>query len=136
MNLKLSSETWNVRIASAKIVDYIVDYIKKNKQDVSNDVLFDIKLCIEEAVRNAIVHGNKSKKDLMVDISYNIEDNKIKITVQDKGKGFTVSELPNPTHEDNLYKESGRGVYIIHRLMDKVVYNDIGNLVTMEKNLA
>ncbi|MCK4463700.1 MAG: ATP-binding protein, partial [Candidatus Omnitrophica bacterium] len=105
------------------------------KGNISKDTLFDIKLCVEEAVRNAILHGNKSDKNLTIDISYVIEGDKIKVTIEDKGNGFNVGDLPNPTNMENLYKESGRGVYIMRRLMDRVDYNEKGNCVTMEKKL-
>ena len=90
---------------------------------------------MEEAVRNAIVYASKSDKVLPIDISYTIEQDKIRIVVEDKGAGFNVKDLPDPTNMKNLYKESGRGVYIMQRLMDKVEYNEKGNRVTMEKRL-
>ncbi len=129
--MQISSEIKNIRIASAEIIDYI----NKVKGNISKDTLFDIKLCVEEAVRNAILHGNKSDKNLTIDISYVIEGDKIKVTIEDKGNGFNVGDLPNPTNMENLYKESGRGVYIMRRLMDRVDYNEKGNCVTMEKKL-
>ena len=130
--MQISSEIKNIRIASAEVIDYI----KKAKANISKDTLFDVKLCIEEAVRNAILHGNKSNAKLPVEISYVIKKNRIKITIRDKGEGFNVNNLPNPTNMKNLYKESGRGVYIIQRLMDRVDYNEKGNCVTMEKELT
>lgn len=129
--MQISSEIKNIRIASAEVIDYI----KKVKANISRDTLFDIKLCVEEAVRNAILHGNKSDKNLTIDISYAIEGDKIKITIEDKGDGFNVGDLPDPTDMKNLYKESGRGIYIMRRLMDRVDYNEKGNYVTMEKKL-
>lgn len=129
--LRLSSETESIKRASAGVVNFI---LSKNK-DINKDILFDIKLCVEEAVRNAIVHGNRSTVDLPVDISYDIADNKISITIEDQGAGFRLKDLPDPTQAENLYKESGRGVYLIHRLMDTVTYNTKGNRVTMDKTL-
>lgn len=129
--ITIKSDLNEMKKASAKLMDFI----KANASYAHNDLLFDIKLCLEEAVRNAIVHGNKDKLDLPVDISYNIIDNKINITVTDQGNGFDPKILPNCTDEKNLYKESGRGVYIIHRLMDEVTYNTKGNSITMVKSL-
>ncbi|MDD5438599.1 MAG: ATP-binding protein [Candidatus Omnitrophica bacterium] len=129
---QMKSETDSIRHASADIVNFILS----KKKDAHRDILFDIKLCVEEAVRNAIVHGNKSEPNLPVDISYDIADNKIIIVVEDRGTGFHPANLPDPTHADNLFKESGRGVYLMYKLMDKVHYNARGNSVTMEKALA
>ena len=132
MEMQLSSEIKNIKTASATIIGYI----KTIKANAHKDTLFDIKLCIEEAVRNAIVHGNKTKADLTVDISYDIDDNKIRIIVKDMGAGFKESDLPDPTEEGNLYRESGRGVYLMHRLMENISYNEKGNVLTMEKKLT
>lgn len=129
--MQISSEIKNIRIASAEVIDYI----KEVKPNISKNILFDIKLCIEEAVRNAILHGNKSNAKLPVKISYVIETDRIKIIIEDKGDGFNVNSLPDPTNMKNLYKENGRGVYIMRRLMDRVDYNEKGNCVTMEKKL-
>jgi len=129
--MQILSEVKNIRIASSEVVNYI----KKTKNNVSNNMLFDIKLCVEEAVRNAITHGNNSNADLPVIVNYSINGNSVKITVEDKGKGFDVRRLPDPTLAKNLYKESGRGVYLMHKLMDKITYNSKGNIVTMEKKL-
>ena len=54
IGMQISSEIKNIRIASAEVIDYI----KKVKANIRRDTLFDIKLCVEEAVRNAIMHGN------------------------------------------------------------------------------
>lgn len=128
----MPSEIKNIRPVSSRIIHFV----EKRKKDISRDTLFDIKLCLEEAIRNAVIHGNKLKKEYTVDISYDIEGNSLKVTVEDKGNGFKVEDLPDPTHKDNLYAEGGRGVYIIHRLMDNLTYNEKGNRVTMEKKLT
>jgi len=131
MHKEIQSDEKNIRTASADIINYI----EKEKGDIGHNTLFDIKLCVEEAVRNAIIHGNKSKRNLLVGISYDINEDKIKITIEDKGEGFDVKSLPDPTDLSNLYRSGGRGVYLMHRLMDNVVYNKKGNSVTMEKKL-
>lgn len=129
--MQISSELKNIRTTSSEIINYI----RRIKPDVDKNILFDIKLCAEEAMRNAIIHGNKSDRKLSVDIAYTIEKNRIKITVEDKGKGFDPSSIPDPTRPENLYKESGRGIHIMKRLMDGINYNKKGNRVTMEKEL-
>jgi len=128
-DMKITSELKNIKAVSAEITSRI----EKTKEGISRDTLFDIKLCVEEAVRNAMIHGNRSDKKQHVLVSYEIEADKVRITIEDNGNGFKVRDLPDPTHSDNLYAEGGRGVYIMHRLMDKVQYNQKGNRVTMEK---
>jgi serine/threonine-protein kinase RsbW len=130
--MKIKSEERNIRAAS----NAIINYIEKNYKKIKEPTLFDIKLCVEEAMRNAIRHGNKLNKALCVNIDYSIENDNIKIVIEDQGNGFKVDDLPDPTSRENLYKLSGRGIYIMNRLMDRVAYNSKGNQVTMVKRLS
>lgn len=97
--------------------------------------LFDIRLCVEEAVRNAIVHGNRCEKRLSVEVSYWVEDGTLHVEVVDHGKGFDHKKLPDPTKDENLTRNNGRGVYLIKRLMDRAEYNESGNKISMVKRL-
>jgi len=59
----------------------------------------------------------------------------ITIVVRDSGAGFDPAGLPDPTEGDNIYRDSGRGVYMIQRLMDQVEYNfKDGTILTMRRN--
>ena len=97
--------------------------------------LFDIRLCAEEAVRNAIVHGNLSDGKKSVKISFEIEKDALIVEVEDEGRGFDPGLLPDPAAGDNIMKAAGRGVYLIKRLMDKVEFNETGNRIKMVKRL-
>ncbi len=127
--IKIPSEIKQLKKVSSRILDSITS------QHIDEAVLFDIRLCVEEAVRNAIVHGNRCDKKLSITISYWIEDGSFNIEVEDEGKGFDHKELPDPTEEGNMLRNHGRGVYLIKRLMDEVRYNEIGNKVKMVKRL-
>jgi serine/threonine-protein kinase RsbW len=130
------------RKASFKIPSEI-KYIKKSSGRILGDLaavadestLFDIRLCVEEAVRNAIVHGNHCEKKFSVRIAYSWNEAKIVIEVEDQGKGFDYKHLPDPTDSAHILRNSGRGVYLIHHLMDEVDYNDTGSRVTMTRYL-
>jgi serine/threonine-protein kinase RsbW len=88
---------------------------------------------VEETVRNAIEHGNLKDKRSRVIINYRISGDRFTIEVEDEGAGFDHRALPDPTHGDNLMKNSGRGVYLVRRLMDKVEFNEKGNKVKLTK---
>ena len=92
-------------------------------------------MCAEEAIRNAIVHGNRSNKKLHVKVNYRLENDRIIIEVEDEGAGFDPRKIADPTGDDNIMKESGRGICLIKRLMDKVDFNQKGNKIRMEKGL-
>ncbi len=102
---------------------------------LSEAFLFDIRLCLEEALINAMKHGNKLKKDLEVKLAIECANDEIRITVEDQGEGFDVKSLRDCTKGDNLMRNCGRGVYLIHQLMDQVAYNARGNSLLMVKSL-
>ena len=127
--MKISSELKNVKLVSAEILESLLPF------NIASCDLLDIRLCLEEALINAIKYGNKLQPDLSIEITYSIENSILKITVLDQGQGFDHENLPNPTLEENLQELKGRGVYLIRRLMDEVIYNKAGNQITMMKNL-
>ena len=127
--MKISSELKNVKLVSAEILESLLPF------NIASYDLLDIRLCLEEALINAIKYGNKLQPDLSIEITYSIENSILKITVLDQGKGFDHNNLPDPTLEENLQELKGRGVYLIRRLMDEVIFNEVGNQITMMKNL-
>jgi len=127
VTIKIPADTKHIKQAISKILGAL------NGRRISDDVIFDIRLCAEEAIKNAILHGDKGNSKLSVRISYAIAADKISIEVEDEGTGFDHKNSPDPTKEDNLMKTSGRGVYLIKKLMDSAEYNDAGNKITMIK---
>ena len=95
--------------------------------------IFDIKLCVEEALRNAIEHGNAYDKNKKVNLRYAIDDGCFSMTISDEGEGFDVHSVPNPVKKENLLKAGGRGVYLISRLMDRAEYSNKGRELTIQK---
>jgi serine/threonine-protein kinase RsbW len=86
---------------------------------------------VTEAVNNAIIHGNKRNPAKRVIVTGTRRGHALTIKVKDEGKGFDPRAVPNPVHEENLLRESGRGVFLMHQLMEKVRFNAHGNEVTM-----
>jgi len=126
-NITIPSEVKYVREVSSKILRIL------ETRNIDESALFDIRLCVEETVRNAIEHGNVKDRRSKVKINYRISGDRFTIEVEDEGAGFDYKSLPDPTHEENLMKNSGRGVYLVRRLMDKVEFNEKGNKVKLTK---
>lgn len=124
---KIPSDLRIVKKTSFKILNYLKDL------SLDEYTLFRIVLSTEEALVNAIKCGNKSNKKLPVQIKVIKKPNQVEITIKDKGIGFDYKSLPDPTHEDNLPKPSGRGLFIIKKLMDKVSFSDNGSCIKMVK---
>jgi len=95
--------------------------------------LFGIKLALEEAIVNAIKHGNGMDPGKSVYVTCDLEDDTVRIVIEDEGPGFDPEDVPDPTDDDNLEKPSGRGLMLMRAFMTKIEYNDRGNKVILEK---
>ncbi|WP_319482995.1 ATP-binding protein [uncultured Draconibacterium sp.] len=89
-------------------------------------------LCISEATTNSIVHGNKEDHRKTVELNIDCKSHLIQVRITDEGEGFDVEKVPDPTLEDNLLKETGRGLHIINSIAQNVEYNDKGNSLSFE----
>ena len=116
-----------------EVISKVIDSVKDRNLD--SGAMFDIRLSAEEAIRNAIQHGNKNKKELPVNIKFNVDEKSLELIIEDKGEGYDYRHIPDPTTDKNILKTCGRGVYLIHKLMDEVHYNDKGNTIRMIKYL-
>jgi serine/threonine-protein kinase RsbW len=109
--------------------------IKKIKsKDISDDDLFDIRLALEEALVNAIKHGNKQDPYRNVFLKVIVTSGKVTMQIKDEGKGFDYKKLASPLGSKNLKKPCGRGVFLIKELMDKVEFFDGGSGIKMVKS--
>ncbi len=79
----------------------------------------NFQIASSEAIVNAIVHGNKQNPEKKVFVEIITDENKLELRIKDEGEGFDMAKLPDPTDESNLYKESGRGIFIIKSLLDE-----------------
>jgi len=118
-----------VREASQRVVDFL-GYL-----NLSESVLFQIRLCFEEAFINAVKHGNKNNPTLNVNVDILPKSGFIEIVVCDEGQGFDYERPPDPTLEENLKKPSGRGIFLIRKIMDKVTYTGNGRCIHMIKKI-
>lgn len=104
-----------------------------SKQWPSEKVM-EADLAVQEALMNAIRHG--CKNDPNKQVQYNVTfdaTGELEIVVRDPGPGFDVTAVPNPLEDVNLWKASGRGVYLINQLMDTVEFTEHGRQVLMRK---
>lgn len=127
MNIKIKIES---KVSNLRIVENAIDEATK-EIGISQDYYGKILVSTLEAVNNAILHGNQSNPDKIVEIEIVFKGNELKITVTDEGVGFRPDEVPDPTIAENIEALNGRGVYLISRLADKIKYSKKGNTVTM-----
>jgi len=94
---------------------------------------FAIKLALEESLNNAIKHGNRHDPKKTVNVRFDIDPERVVITITDEGRGFDPAAVPDPTCDENLEKPCGRGIMLMRAYMDEVTYNQTGNQVHMVK---
>jgi serine/threonine-protein kinase RsbW len=96
--------------------------------------IFAIHLATEEALVNAIYHGNASDTEKRVHVVCRLSGERIRIEISDEGGGFNPSALPDPTASEQLQVPCGRGVMLMRAFMSRVEFNEQGNAVVMEKD--
>jgi serine/threonine-protein kinase RsbW len=97
------------------------------------DTIFAIKLAFEEAVTNAVKHGNCNDDSKRVYLRYYVDGERIVLMVRDEGCGFCPESVPDPTADENLERPSGRGLMLMLSYMTKVRYSQTGNEVWLLK---
>lgn len=118
--------------AGQPIQDLIVKHLESLKYD-DRDV-FGIRLAIEEALVNAIKHGNRMDPNKTVRVACRVCHQRIWIEVEDQGEGFKPEEVPDPTADENLERPCGRGIMLMRAFMTSIEYNDAGNRVVLVKH--
>lgn len=105
-----------------------------NEHGYSQEAIFAVRLAMEEALSNAVRHGNGGDPAKTVTVEYAVTDQRIWISVADEGHGFEPETLPDPCDEENLARPHGRGVMLMQAYMTEVAYNERGNCVTMVRH--
>jgi serine/threonine-protein kinase RsbW len=114
----------------------VQDEIERLLQAVSlftDHEVFGIKLAIEEALVNAIKHGNQMDRAKSVHIRYTLRAEWFEIDIADEGPGFDPADVPDPTAVENLERPCGRGLMLMKHYMSEVVFGAQGNSVRMSK---
>ena len=94
---------------------------------------FAIKLALEEAMTNAVKHGNCSDASKQITVRYFVSDERAEIIVGDEGCGFEPGCIPDPTANERLTLPNGRGIMLMRAYMDDVAYRCNGQEVYLMK---
>lgn len=120
----------------------LTDAVEVLKQIVSaveaaafrRECVFAIRLALDEALANAVKHGNDGDPTKTVSVEMDVNAERAIISVQDEGIGFVPCDLPDPTADENLSRPCGRGVMLMKAYMTDVEFNKRGNRVTLTKH--
>jgi CheY-like chemotaxis protein len=117
-------------------------------------------VAVEEALTNAYYHGSLEVgasgkvdrdvydqvaeqrlaeppyRDRQIRVTAQITREEVKFIVRDQGPGFAVAQLPPAGAPLDAEQGAGRGLTLMRAIMDEVLYNDLGNEVTLVKRRA
>lgn len=112
-------------IENIKIIESFIDNAKETFE-INDDIYGNIMISVTECISNAIIHGNESNKEKLVHLELVMEDNILRFTIEDEGKGFDQNDLKDPTAPENIEKTGGRGIFLIKHLSDDVKFEENG----------
>lgn len=115
------------------VVSYLTDHLIRFGYAEADAT---VRIALHEAITNAIRHGNGMDPHKRVTIEVRLDQHQAIFTITDEGPGFDPSSLSDPTEEENLLRDGGRGLFLIRHLMDEVRYNQRGNQVTLIKKFT
>lgn len=118
--------------AEARRVQEQIERLLKIHQFGEREV-FGIRLAVEEALVNAIKHGNQMDSSRKVRVAFQVSQEKFEVLIADEGQGFDPCDVPDPTAPENLERPCGRGIMLMRHYMTTVAYNERGNMVSMSK---
>lgn len=122
-----------------------VDYAEEITLGVAKRAGFDeddltkIGMAVRESMVNAVVHGNRYNANKKVRFSVHKDAGSLTVRIIDEGDGFDVESVPDPLSPENLFRNSGRGIFLIRSFMDDFQIRrlePIGMEVTLIKHMV
>jgi serine/threonine-protein kinase RsbW len=108
-----------------------VDLVETKAEGLAREAGFDddtssqIAMVAREAVINAILHGNKKDPGKQVHVSFELNDESLRIKIADEGPGLDPDAVPDPLAPENILRSSGRGIFLMRALMDEVHFHQL-----------
>jgi serine/threonine-protein kinase RsbW len=125
---------WQSLSESAQLVPMIDALIATMRQhDYAEKDLFEMSLVVEEALTNALKHGNKQDRTKDAWIRWSVDPRRVLVIVEDEGDGFDPTRIPDPTRPENLERPSGRGLFLMRCYTSWMRFNKRGNRVAFCK---
>lgn len=107
------------RVAHVDLIHAISDRIAA-LVGFTGDDLMNLGLAVREATINAMKHGNGMDARKTVRVVFDFDDEGLSVSIRDRGHGFDVEDLPDPTLPENLFRPTGRGVLLMRAFVDRV----------------
>ena len=112
-------------IENIQIIESFIDNAKEDFE-INDDMYGNIMISVTECISNAIIHGNQSNAAKMVHLELQMQPGLLICSIEDEGRGFDFSNLPDPTEPENIEKLGGRGIFLMRNLSDDVKFEENG----------
>jgi len=115
-------------------IESVVEYVVLRCRDCrahARRLDLNFRVGLTEALSNAMRYGNGHDPSKRVRVEVRMSHGRLEARVIDQGTGFDPASVPDPTEPANLMKSSGRGLFLMRKLLDEVWFNDRGNEVTL-----
>ncbi len=116
----------------------VAEFGKKN--NLSSEVIYDVRLALEEVVSNIINYGCEDNYEHQISIEMNLQGETLTMKIKDDGKPFNPLEVKSTNLEKPFDEREigGMGIYIVRKLMDKILYKreEGNNVLQLTKYLA
>lgn len=143
MHTTLTDDQWvwsadhklpSVSDSASRVIEEVVAQLEQHAWSPRD--IFAVQLALDEALVNAIKHGNRYAEDKFVHVTCRVAPHCVRVEIADEGPGFDPSQVPDCTCDDRLDVPSGRGLFLMRSYMCRVEYNERGNRVLLEKRRA
>ncbi len=129
LSFQVESQFAEVATASSRVLDFV------QARRPGERFLFDVRLAFEEALANAIEHGNRFDKSKQVEVNVSFSGDELVLRLKDGGSGFNFAGTLKTEETGNIPRPRGRGILLINHLVDRVVVEPPGNEVVLYKKI-
>ena len=92
-------------------------------------------LCLDEALVNAILHGNEADDTVPVQIAVGRTATRWLVRIDDQGEGFSIDDVPDQEDSESLLLEHGRGIRLMREWLDELGYYRNGATIIMGRDI-
>lgn len=92
------------------------------EKNVDDDLIFKIRLIMDELTTNSYKHGNRCQYEKNIDTTFVLNDDYCLIKVKDEGDGIDYFL------ENDAFTDHGRGIKLVYSLAEEIIIKD--NIIT------
>ncbi len=110
------------------------------ENDLSQRIIYDISLCLDELITNIISYGFDDNAKHIIEVQFYLKEHELKLVFIDDGIAFNPELKEDPVHLKHSVEErpiGGLGIYLVKKLMDIIKYRRVEdkNILTLTKFL-